>query len=85
MKIRDWNIAGLPTDSFSIENGIIIRYFDSRLLHLLHLSVFLSFSHAHFSACSRVPQLLAWAVISSVALVRLACAFSFPVMQTAGR
>ena len=26
VKIRDWNIAGLPTDSFSIENGIIIRY-----------------------------------------------------------
>nr|XP_058956956.1 dynein axonemal heavy chain 7-like [Pocillopora verrucosa] len=24
VKIRDWNIAGLPTDSFSIENGIII-------------------------------------------------------------
>uniref|UniRef100_A0A2C9JUK5 Dynein axonemal heavy chain 7 n=1 Tax=Biomphalaria glabrata TaxID=6526 RepID=A0A2C9JUK5_BIOGL len=24
VKIRSWNIAGLPTDSFSIENGIII-------------------------------------------------------------
>ena len=24
MKIRDWNIAGLPSDSFSIDNGIII-------------------------------------------------------------
>ena len=23
--IRDWNIYGLPTDSFSVENGIIIR------------------------------------------------------------
>ena len=26
VKIRDWNIWGLPTDSFSVENGIIIRY-----------------------------------------------------------
>ena len=25
VKIRAWNIAGLPTDSFSTENGIIIR------------------------------------------------------------
>ena len=25
VKIRDWNIWGLPTDSFSVENGIIIR------------------------------------------------------------
>jgi dynein heavy chain len=24
VKIREWNIAGLPTDSFSVENGIII-------------------------------------------------------------
>ncbi|CAL1529525.1 unnamed protein product, partial [Lymnaea stagnalis] len=24
VKIRSWNIAGLPTDSFSVENGIII-------------------------------------------------------------
>ncbi|KFM56767.1 Dynein heavy chain 7, axonemal, partial [Stegodyphus mimosarum] len=24
--IRDWNLAGLPTDNFSVENGIIIRY-----------------------------------------------------------
>jgi dynein heavy chain, axonemal len=23
--IRAWNIAGLPSDSFSIENGIILR------------------------------------------------------------
>ena len=26
VKIRDWNIAGLPTDNFSIENGIIVGY-----------------------------------------------------------
>lgn len=26
VKIRAWNIAGLPTDSFSVDNGIIIRY-----------------------------------------------------------
>ena len=25
VKVREWNIAGLPTDSFSIENGIVIR------------------------------------------------------------
>ena len=25
VKIRSWNISGLPTDSFSIDNGIIIR------------------------------------------------------------
>ena len=25
VKIKDWNIAGLPNDSFSIDNGIIIR------------------------------------------------------------
>ena len=25
VKIRQWNIAGLPTDSFSVDNGIIIR------------------------------------------------------------
>lgn len=26
VKIREWNIAGLPNDSFSIDNGIVIRY-----------------------------------------------------------
>jgi dynein heavy chain len=26
VKIRDWNIAGLPTDSFSVDNGIIVQY-----------------------------------------------------------
>ena len=26
VKIMDWNITGLPTDNFSIKNGIIIRY-----------------------------------------------------------
>ena len=25
VKIRQWNIFGLPTDSFSVENAIIIR------------------------------------------------------------
>ena len=25
VKIRAWNIAGLPNDSFSIDNGIVIR------------------------------------------------------------
>ena len=25
VQIRAWNIAGLPTDSFSVDNGIIIR------------------------------------------------------------
>ena len=24
VKIRSWNIAGLPTDAFSVDNGIII-------------------------------------------------------------
>jgi dynein heavy chain len=24
VKIRDWNIAGLPTDSFSVDNGVIV-------------------------------------------------------------
>jgi dynein heavy chain len=24
VKTRAWNIAGLPTDSFSVENGIIL-------------------------------------------------------------
>lgn len=35
VKIRDWNIAGLPTDSFSIENGIIIRYSIGRAPELI--------------------------------------------------
>ena len=26
VKIRDWNIAGLPTDSFSVDNGIVVSY-----------------------------------------------------------
>ena len=26
VKIREWNIAGLPNDSFSIDNGIMIRW-----------------------------------------------------------
>lgn len=26
VKIRAWNIAGLPTDSFSVDNGIIVQY-----------------------------------------------------------
>ncbi len=26
VKIREWIIAGLPNDSFSIDNGIVIRY-----------------------------------------------------------
>ncbi|EGD75848.1 dynein heavy chain 7 [Salpingoeca rosetta] len=26
VKIREWNIAGLPTDSFSVDNGIIVQY-----------------------------------------------------------
>ena len=26
VQIRAWNIAGLPTDDFSVQNGIIIRY-----------------------------------------------------------
>jgi dynein heavy chain len=25
VKIRSWNIAGLPSDNFSVENGIILR------------------------------------------------------------
>ena len=25
VQIRAWNIAGLPTDDFSVQNGIIIR------------------------------------------------------------
>ena len=24
IKIRAWNIAGLPTDTFSIDNGVIV-------------------------------------------------------------
>ena len=24
VKIRDWNIDGLPTDSFSVDNGVIV-------------------------------------------------------------
>ncbi|GBN49630.1 hypothetical protein AVEN_206582-1 [Araneus ventricosus] len=31
--IRDWNLAGLPTDNFSVENGIIIRYFKEAISH----------------------------------------------------
>ncbi len=26
VKIRSWNIAGLPSDSFSVDNGIILRF-----------------------------------------------------------
>ena len=35
VKIRQWNIDGLPTDSFSIGNVIlIVLYLDSSLLHV---------------------------------------------------
>ena len=34
VKIRAWNIAGLPTDSFSTENGIIIRSMKSEAFFL---------------------------------------------------
>lgn len=34
IKIQAWNIAGLPRDSFSVDNGVIIansrRWYDSR-------------------------------------------------------
>ena len=33
VKIRAWNIAGLPTDSFSIDNGIMIRYRECGKMH----------------------------------------------------
>lgn len=26
MEIRAWNIFGLPTDAFSVENAIIVRF-----------------------------------------------------------
>lgn len=26
VKIRQWNIQGLPSDAFSIENGIVVKY-----------------------------------------------------------
>jgi dynein heavy chain len=25
VKVRSWNISGLPSDQFSVENGIILR------------------------------------------------------------
>lgn len=28
--IRSWNIFGLPTDSFSVDNGIIVKYIYKR-------------------------------------------------------
>ena len=34
VKIRSWNIAGLPSDTFSVENGIILRYSFNKLLIL---------------------------------------------------
>lgn len=35
VKIREWNIAGLPNDSFSIDNGIVIRSAAIRLIIII--------------------------------------------------
>lgn len=44
VKIRDWQIAGLPVDSFSVDNGIIVYntrrwplMIDPQGLHRIHL------------------------------------------------
>ena len=45
VKIREWNIHGLPTDTFSVENGIIIRSV-YELTHLPYRVMFMCCSNA---------------------------------------
>jgi len=40
VQIRSWNISGLPTDSFSVDNGIIISLV---CLNYLIMQIFVNF------------------------------------------
>lgn len=52
VKIRSWNIAGLPTDSFSVDNGIILAYvsphFVLMICHRQHYYILLSANVSQF-------------------------------------
>lgn len=57
VQIRAWNINGLPTDSFSVENGIIIRYATSYVGVLYHcmLSVDTCIVPWYMCCCAAMP------------------------------
>ena len=39
VKIRDWNIAGLPTDNFSIDNGVIVDSTRRWYMYIIHVHI----------------------------------------------
>lgn len=55
VRIRSWKIYGLPTDNFSVDNGIIIRFSYYAIIDLVAIFEFdythLCFHLSYFSHC----------------------------------
>ena len=57
IKIRAWNIAGLPTDSFSIDNGVIVD--NTRRWYVTFQLQFTMYLKKYLSTC-RLPAWCCW-------------------------
>ena len=53
VKIREWNIAGLPTDSFSVDNGIIIRWAPQPVQPVQHVCTVACCSDLKVCSCAQ--------------------------------